>query len=59
MVAKNILLDACVTYFKLKGFKKENNTWLKFLSNTISCFNIQPSQWDSKDYQRQDCANGK
>ena len=50
VIAKNILLDACATYFKLKKFKKKNNTWLKFSSNTISCVNIQTSQWDSNDY---------
>jgi hypothetical protein len=50
MVNKARLIEQCKVYFKSKGFRKKNKTWLLDTNATVLCFNIQSSQWNADDY---------
>jgi len=49
-IEKNQLIELCKNHFKDMGYKKKNNSWFKYSKDFISCFNIQTSQWNSKEY---------
>lgn len=50
MIKKSTLIEKSVAFFKTKNFKKKRHTWLYETEDTIACYNIQTSQWDSEDY---------
>lgn len=47
---KEKLIELSKNHFKPKEYKKKGNSWFKYSADLISCFNIQTSQWDNKDY---------
>ena len=50
IIDKKQLIETSKNFFTPKAYKKKGNSWFKYSNDLIACFNIQTSQWDSKDY---------